>query len=798
MQDIIEENGKKERTEKKAQESGFQLKPFLTACMRSWYWFVLSVVAFGCLAFLYAKSQTKMYSSNAKILITTKDSKSAGSQAAVFSDLGVAGSNNVISNEIYKLKSTTLMETVVNQLGLNIRYYGHVFLRDVNSYKTSPVQITPLQEVKGGFSMTVVPKGGNNLEFKINDGEWKKAHFGNKVNTEFGPIAITKTQHYTEQYVDYKIIARVGSVKSVAKAFEANLKAESADKFSDVVLLTFTCDNEQLSVDVLNALVAVYNQEAIDDKNTVARNTEDFIAERINSLAQDLSGVDSRIAQLKVSSMNSQMFSDPSTSLEFVKGANDADLQVSLANQIVEYIRRMNGQELIPSNTGISDAGIQGQIASYNETMLQYQKIEATSGKENPVMIELTNSLSSMKSTILQSLGTYVNSLRLKQSNAHAQEGKATGGMSAIPSQEKAITEVARQQQIKEQLYLYLLNKREENALQLAITEPNAKVIEKTSSIGQVAPAQTKIVGAGILLGLALPAAILYLIFWIRSLDTLIHTRRDIEDNCDIPIIGDIPEKRADQENKEVVVTETGRDRISEALRIVRSNLDFVLPKKENEGVVIQMTSTTSGEGKSFVALNLALTAAHAGKKVICIDLDLRKGRFSEYVNIKGTGLGISAYLSENVENIDDIIISGHLHSNLDFISIGAIPPNPTSLLMSDRLETVINKLKTQYDYIILDTVPFGMIADASLINRYVDLTLYVIREGKIDKRFLDDLQKMFDNKKIKNITILLNGIKLKAKKYGYGYGYGYGDEDEEQGKKKGLFKSRKKNNDKN
>ena len=574
MQNIIEENGTsavKENTAKRAEESAFQIKPFLTACARNWYWFVLSVVGFGCLAFLFAKSQTQKYSSSAKILITTKDYKSAGSQAALFSDLGSAGVNNMLSNEIYKLKSTTLMETVVNQLGLNIRYYGHVFLRDVNCYKTSPLQITPLQDVKQPFSMTVVPKGGNNLEFKINEGEWKSAHFGNKVNTEFGPIAITKTQNYSENYKDYKIIVRVSTVNAVARALVGSFNAEAADKFSDVVNLTFTCDNEQLSIDVLNALVAVYNQEAIDDKNSVARNTEDFIAERIESLSKDLSGVDSRIAQLKVNNMNSQMFSDPSTSLQFVKSANDADLQVSLANQIVDYVHRMSGQELIPSNTGISDAGIQGQIANYNEKMLQYQKIQASSGKDNPVMVEITNSLNSMRNAILQSLSTYVSSLRLKQSNAHSQEGRATGGMSAIPSQEKAITEVSRQQQIKEQLYLYLLNKREENALQLAITEPNAKVIEKAASNGQVAPNQTRIVTMGVALGLTLPALIIYLMFWIQSLDTLIRTRRDIEDNCDISVIGEVPEKPAGQESKEIVVTETGRDRISEALRIIRS-----------------------------------------------------------------------------------------------------------------------------------------------------------------------------------------------------------------------------------
>ena len=464
------------------------------------------------------------------------------------------------------------MEDVVNQLGLNIQYYGHVYLRDVNCYKSNPIQITPLQAVTTPFSMSVVSKGSNDFVFKINDGEWKKAHFGNKVNTEFGPIAITKTQIYNDNYVGYTTKVQVNTVQNVAKALVANLKAEIPDKYGDIMQLSISCDNQQMATDVLNAVIAVYNQNEINSKNSIARSTEAFISDRIISLSKDLSGVDSQIAQLKVNSVNSAMFSDPTTSVKYLETANEADMQLSLASQVYSHINKMGNHELMPSNTGIHDAGVEGQIAKYNEAMLQYQKIASTSSQENPVMIELTNSLNSMKNTILRSLNGYIAQLRTKRSSAHAQEGRATGSMAAVPSQEKAITEVTRQQQIKEQLYLYLLNKREENALQLAITEPNAKIVEKPSDRGIIAPNEHKITAAGGVLGLCVPALVLFVLFWIRLLDTMIHTRHDVEDNCTIPIIGDLPSKSPDKKHDYIVVADNGHDRVTEACLLYTSD----------------------------------------------------------------------------------------------------------------------------------------------------------------------------------------------------------------------------------
>ncbi len=779
MQEIISESPREEKKTKKSRSMGIPIRSFFKACARNWYWFVISAVVCGSIALLYAKSQTKLYQAHALIAINNRDSRTAGSQSQTFADLGIASGNGITQNEIYKIRSSRLMEDVVEHLGLTIQYYGHVYLRDVNIYKNSPVQITPLEGSNKNFSITIIPTSTTDFKFALNGGDdWKTAKFGNRVKTSCGDIAITKTNHFTAQYVGFTVIARVATVSDRARALSAGLVVEPADKYSDMLKLHHTSDNYELSMDVLNALIVAYNQDAINDKNSVARNTEQFIAERIEALSQDLSGVDTRIASLRSASASVNMYADASSGIRYQDNAADASVQISLARSLLDNINRAGNDQLIPSNTGITDGGIESQISAYNEVMLNYQKLSATSTQELPVMQEMSKKLNTLRGNLINSLSNHINKLAAKQSQAQAQSSRATGSMVAAPGQEKAIIEVTRQQNVKEQLYLYLLNKREENALQLAITEPNAKVIEPANgSSAPFAPNQTRTILIGILLGLLIPALVLYVIYWILSLDTKIHSRHDIEDVCNIPIVGELPAKKESQKDQEVIVTADGRDRVTEAFRIVRSNLDFVASTDDGTGIVLQLTSTMSGEGKSFIALNLGLTYATVGKRVVVVDLDLRKGRFTEYVNLV-TNVGASAYLAGKVDNLDSIIEKGKINENLDIIPMGAIPPNPTALLMGDRLKQLIAELKKKYDYVLLDTVPYGVIADASLINRHVDVTLYIIRDGKVDRGYLEDLEHMSEAGRFKNLVFLVNDIKYNVKNYGYGnYGYGYGYE---------------------
>lgn len=775
MQEVINETKVETKAKKKARV-GIPIKAFFRACLHNWYWFIISMIVCGTIAFLYSKSQKQFYQARSVIAINNSNSRQAGSASQTFSDLGIS-SGGVVFDELFKLRSVDLMENVVKHLGLNIQYYGHVYLRDVNIYKKSPVQITPLNDEKANYMVTIVPKSESEFEFMLDDsGEWKKARFGNRVNTKYGPIAITKTPHFNKQMINFKVLARVFAPRAIASSLRSALTTEQSDRYSSIVNLTLTCDNYEMALDVLNALIVAYNQMAIDDKNSVARSTEEFIADRITSLSQDLSGVDSRIASLRSAGAATQMYADASSGIRYQDNLADVNMQISLASFIRDHLRNMGNDQLIPSNTGISNVGIESQIAAYNELMLRYQKLSATASQELPVVQELSKEMATMRANIMATLNNYINSLTIKHSNAISQESRATGSMAAVPANEKAIAEVTRQQNVKEQLYLYLLNKREENALQLAITEPSAKVIENASgSSAPVAPLSSRIILMGLFIGFLIPATILYIIYWVLSLDTKIHTRHDIEAECDIPIVGELPCKSQSQKGQEIIVTATGNDRITEAFRIVRSNLDFVVNKASDSlGTVMQLTSTMSGEGKSFIALNLALTYATADKKVVVIDLDLRKGRFSEYVKIERAN-GVSAFLAGKITNINDVIVKGTIHDNLDIVPLGAIPPNPTGLLMGDHLEKLLNELRRLYDYVIIDTVPFGVIADASLINRFADVTLYIVRDGMIERDYLNDIERMCEENKFKNLVFLINDININNKRYGYGgYSYGY------------------------
>ena len=423
MQEIIQESApSKNSGEKKNNFSAsIPIKAFFNACLHNWYWFVISAIICSCIALLKTKSEPKLYSSSALIMLTTETSKQQGSQAQVFGDLGMNVLTTDLANETHKIRSTRLMENVVEHLGLNIMYYGRVYLRDVNTYKHSPVQITPLKDIKTNYSISILIKGENNFEFCINgDKKWKKASFGSKVSTPYGPVAVTKTRLFNTQYVGYTVIANVATTNSVAKRLIGNLKVEPADKMSDVLSLSLVSDNYEMGIDILNSLIVAYNQDGIEDKNRVARNTENFIAERINSISQDLSGVDSRIAELRSASSNDAMYADASSGVKYQDNAQDASLQLSLASKVRDYLASSGDRDLIPSNTGIANAGIESQIKDYNDAMLKYQKIAATSSDENPVMKELNQSLTTQKAAILRAINNYISQLSAKASQAQA------------------------------------------------------------------------------------------------------------------------------------------------------------------------------------------------------------------------------------------------------------------------------------------------------------------------------------------------------------------------------------------
>ncbi|WP_301704848.1 polysaccharide biosynthesis tyrosine autokinase, partial [uncultured Parabacteroides sp.] len=409
------------------------------------------------------------------------------------------------------------------------------------------------------------------------------------------------------------------------------------------------------------------------------------------------------------------------------------------------------------------------QIGEFNEMLLKRDKLISNSSSKNPVVQDLNNSLIAMKQTIIRSVDNLIVGLNIKIKNIRAQEEQTSRRISAVPTQQKEVLSVERRQKIKEELYLYLLNKREENELTQRMTESNARIIDPAAgSNAPVAPKAMMILLASVVLGCAIPAGVLWL---LMVSDTKVRSRKDVEGVLSVPFLGEIP-MRDKKDKNEVVVHENGRDSVSEAFRIVRTNMDFMRVKEKNMQVVM-FTSFNPGAGKTFVSINLAMSFALTHKKVVLVDLDIRKGTLSSHVQV--SDMGVTNYLSGRIDNIDEIIRKGELYDKLDIIHAGPVPPNPAELLLSDRLEALIAELRGRYDYIILDNVPAGVVADAVIVNRVADLTIYVVRAGKMDRRVLPEVEKLYREGKLRNMSLILNGTVYKHGAYGYHYGYGYG-----------------------
>lgn len=778
---------------------------YLRECGHNWIWFLLSVIVCCSIAVLYVKSRTQLYSTYAYVLIKSDIQPGTNSANSIFSELGVNSNSSILENEIFVFKSSMLHEQVVQKLSLASQYYIKSALRKINIYKNSPIAVTSLSKLEGSIDLEIMPLDNDKFRYLVtsfDEAKWAEAEYGVKLSVPIGlgeeenilytDITVTRTEKLSQSWYGTKVYVNVANEHARALAFAAALNGDYADIKAYVLALSITGENPQMISDLINTLIEVYNQNTINDKNQVAIKTEEFIVARVAALYNDLDNIDSEIENLKIESKSPDVTSMATTSSFLNEGskANDAlattEVELQLANYIKDYMSSMDDFELIPANTGISDMGLEKQISLYNEECLNYSKVSSVSAVDNPIITELQKSLKIMHENISRSINSYINTLEIKLQQAKKQKHDTEQAITSVPTQEKKINNVTRQQKIKEQLYLYLLNKREENALQMALSEPTAKVIEYAERNPiPIYPTPSLTLALGLFLGLLIPAIVIYLILFITALDTKIHTRQDVEDSCGLPIVGEIPVKNKEQQSEEILAKENGRDQINEALRIIRSNLNYMIKKDHEGGTIIQTTSTIPGEGKSFISINLAISCSHVNKRVVLVDLDLRKGNLSKYLNLDSKKLGLSAFLSGRVDNIKDITISGSIHPNLDIIPAGIIPPNPTDLLISEYFKKFVETLRANYDIIFFDTVPYNVVADAGIINSSADLTLYIIRNGIVDKKYLKTLEKISNDNKLRNLAIILTYAKVYTKRNsaGYGYGYGYGYDDDENGK---------------
>lgn len=783
----------------RSNKTGLRIQEFLFMCLEHWPWFIISIAICMACAFVYVKKTAPTYRKSASILIKTdSQGRSTSSGAAMFEDLGLSSTNSPVMDEIQIIKSPDLMREVVRRLNLNITYATKGKFREIDRYgSTLPVQVSMPdmnEDDFASFNLSLSPNG----DFTISDMNLKgrelnhtpiKGRMGITLKTPLGRITVTPAKGYDDN-ISMDIIVRHNSVKSTAAQLNGALTVENDEKSWNMVNMTLTNISPERAEDVLTQLIACYNDRWMRDKRTLADNSSKFIEERVQLLQSELGSVDNDISSFKSANLVPDV--DAAASL-YMSQATQASMalkdlrdQEYMAKYIRNYLRNSeNINKLLPTSGGTS-ASLSNQIAQYNTKILERNSLVSQSSATNPLVAEMDQAISAMRGALIASIDNEIVSLDAQIRSQEGLTGSATSKIASTPKQAKYLLSVERQQKVKESLYLYLLQKREENQLNQAFTSYNTRIVrEPDGSNAPIAPAANNIMLMSFLIGLAIPA----LVIFQREMSVhVVRGRKDIKD-MKTPLAGELPLHSKKQKlprinpaNKNpkaiVAVKENCRNSINEAFRVLRTNLEFMFAN-DSSSKVIMLTSANPGSGKTFVAFNLAKSFAIKGKKVIILDLDMRKASMSKYVD--GTDKGISDYLANRVNDITSLIHRIPDCENLAVIPMGTIPPNPTELLFNERMHALIEDLKVHYDYVFIDCPPVEVVADSTIISKYADFTLFVIRAGVLDLSMLNVIDDMYANGTYPNMSIVLNGTinprNSYARRYGnpYSYGYGYG-----------------------
>ena len=759
-------------------DQGLNIVDLFMYLASQWKWFLLSILICGGIAWYNYARAPLVYFRSATVIIKDPSNKASTSGLDRFDNF----INKVnVANEILQFRSKKLMREVVQRVHADVSYQIKDGLRSNELYNESPVLVSlPDALPEQSFSFTMTLKDAKTVTLSDFSGIEAKPSYEVALNDtvaiiEGMNVVVTATNYLRDSWLNTPIRVQKLPVESMVNYYKNALGIQQEEEEASILTLALKDSSPARAEDVLNTLITVYNEEAIKEKNQVAVNTANFINERLIIIERELGNVESNLESFKQRNQIVDIASSAgmymTESQKYNADAMELETQLRLANFIKDYLTDPGKEtDLIPSNTGISDMNIENQISLYNAAKLKRDHLIDDSSVNNPVVQELNNSLRAMKQSIIRAVDNMIVSLNVKRNDAQNREMRAQDRVTAIPTKERQMLSIERQQKIKEALYLFLLNKREENALSQAMADNNARVIDGAEgSNAPISPNRNRILLLGLLVGIALPGAVCLAILFM---DTRVHGRKDIEGVTSVPYLGEIPldkEAMKDHRRKVMAVKEQGDDIVSEAFRILRTNMAF-LSKKDKPAQVITFTSFNIGAGKTFIARNLSMSLAYMKKRVVMVDLDIRKGTLSRHFG--HYHVGVTNYLSDNTVKVDDII---QHQEGFDLIPAGILAPNPAELLMDNRLDELMSELRTRYDYIIADNVPVGLIADATIANRIADLTIFVVRAGKLDRRQLPDIEKLYQEKKLKNMALVLNGANPERHGYGYSYGYGYG-----------------------
>ncbi|WP_336534635.1 GumC family protein [Bacteroides acidifaciens] len=780
---MVEE--RKERTGAQSEEQ-INIQEILFRYLIHWPWFVVSVIVCVAVAWGYLRLATPVYNVSATVLI--KDEKKGGG-ANMSSELEKMGMNGFVSsssnieNEIEVLTSRTLAREVVSSLGLFVTYMDEDKFPKRELYRTSPVlvSLTPQEADKlpqtMEVGMSLHPSGVMDVQIKVGEKEYGKrfdklpavlptdegtvAFFtNNDTLSSVRPESVTKERHIT---------AYINRPFSVAKGYAGSLSITPTSKATSVVTVSLKNSNTQRGKDYIDKLLEMYNVNANNEKNEVAQRTAEFIDERIGIISKELGSTERDLENFKRSAGITDLTSEAQIALagnaEYEKKRVENQTQINLVMDLQRYLQGTE-YEVLPSNVGLQDAGVAGAIDRYNEMVSERNRLLRTSTESNPAIVNLNASIRAMRGNIQTTLDATLKGLEITKTDLVREAGRYSRRISDAPTQERQFVSIARQQEIKSGLYLMLLQKREENAITLAATANNAKIIDEAlADDSPVSPKRMTIYLAALIFGIGIPVGIIYLIGLTKF---KVEGRADVEKLTSLPVIGDVP--LADEKTGSIAVFENQNNLMSETFRNVRTNLQFMLENGKN---VILVTSTISGEGKSFISANLAISLSLLGKKVVIVGLDIRKPGLNTVFNIPKKDHGITQFLTNPAINLMDLVQPSDINKNLYILPGGTVPPNPTELLARDGLEKAVETLKKNFDYVILDTAPVGMVTDTLLIGRVADLSVYVCRADYTRKAEFTLINELAENNKLPNLCIAINGLDLQKKKYGYYYGYG-------------------------
>lgn len=718
-------------------------------------------------ATVYLLRTPAVYTRTASVLIK-EDSKgkSVSSDLESFSEFGLFQSGTNVNNELITFQSPALMTEVVKRLRLDMNYFvPGKFHRQVAYGLTLPVDVTindlPENE-SAGFTLKIQPDGTLYLSDFIRNGtdldeKDVKGSLLDSITTPLGKIIIHTTPNYVKGEA-YTLYVGKSSLYNAVNSCSSNLSVSLNSEKASVIDLSFKDNSTQRAEDVLSMLISVYNENWVKDKNQIAVSTSMFINERLGVIERELGNVDEDISSYKSEHLLPDV---QAASSMYMAQSSEANAQIlSLNNQLymTRYIRNYlandaNRTQLLPANSGIESANIESQIAEYNKQLLQRNSLVANSSTENPLVVDMDQALASMRGAIIRSIDNQIVTLNSQIKSLRQTEQQTTSRIAANPTQAKYLLSVERQQKVKEALYLFLLQKREENELSQAFTAYNTRIVTPPhGSMLPTSPVRKNIFMVAFALGLLIPIVI---IFMRENMNTRVRGRKDLE-SVTVPFIGEIPlftrkKKRIfgkkPQEVKAVVVKEGNRDIINEAFRVLRTNLEFMTGKDKTSNVII-MTSFNPGSGKSFLTMNIAMSLAIKGKKVLVIDGDLRHASASSYIDSPDKGL--SDYLGGRIDNLDEIIVPDPKHKSMDILPVGTIPPNPTELLFDERLKQTIDTVREQYDYVLIDCPPVELVADTQIIEKLADRTIFVVRAGLLERSMLSELEKIYDEKNTK------------------------------------------------